>query len=262
MNFYLLSIIDEVLEEGMLKLSEFPMGRPMFFYEQDGFILQHSRRMIDFYILFFKQISFLSVGYDYYKGQITREISMENKGLKETDILFKKLINFHGIRNVDFPFIKNQVLPVHLHYTTRSELLLATGFAILEKGSLYARFILHQIGVPKDLIIAVPRHLHYLHAVLERYETHKPPMDVLLEDFDKNHNQFQQDCKRYFEDTFYQFYIKKKMIGAVGDILFTGLNLKEIAHQNDFSDYNNMYKVFKKYKALPLADIPRFSRDL
>ncbi|MCX2680741.1 AraC family transcriptional regulator [Galbibacter sp. EGI 63066] len=263
MNFYLISLIDRILEEAMIKFSKFPRGQSAFYYDQDEFLLRHTRKIVDFYMMFFSEIDFLSVDYDYYKSELLQEVNLENKEFPESDILLKRLTTFPKIKRIELPFIKDEILPVHLHCSTKSEILLIMGIVVLEKGDINARFILHKVGVPRSLIKPAPRHLQYLHKVLERYESNKQmSMDKLLRYFDKNYNQFQRDCKHYFGDTFYQFYTKKRMIDGVGDILFSKLSLKEIAYKNSFSDYNSMYKVFKKYDNLTLVNIPRFLQDI
>lgn len=262
MNFYLISLIDNTLEEAMVRFSKFPKEQSAFYFDQDKFLLRHTRKIVDFYLMFFKQTGFLSVDHNYYKTQWLKEINLK-KELLEPNRFFKKLAAFRKIRNIKVPFLNDEILPVHLHYSSRSEIVLVMGIAVLEKENINTRFILHKLGVPKNRIKSTPRHLQYLHKVMERYPNSKQkPMDELLRDFDKNYNQFQKDCKRYFGNTFYQFYTKKRMINVVGDILFSRLSLKEIAHKNGFTDYNSMYKIFKKYDSLSLANIPRFLREV
>jgi len=219
--------------------------------------------MIGFYETFFKQIGFLPRGYSYYKSELLTEISMDDNRLLESDRLLKRLVSSDGLLNIELPIIKDKLLVVHVHYSTKTEIHLVIGMAILEKGTATVRFVLHELGIPKHILKPTPQHLKYLNKVLEHYTaSDQKSVKELLKPLDRNYNQFQKDCKEYFGDTFYQFYIKKKMIDAVGDIMFSALSLKEIAHKNGFLDYNNMYKLFKKYKALPLADIPRFSKGV
>lgn len=263
MNFYLISLIDKTLEGAMIKFSKFPREQSAFYYDQDEFLLRHTRKMIDFYLLFFKQIGFLFADYSYYKNELLKEVDLENKEFMESNLLFEKSITLHKIKKIELPFLKDEILPVHLHCSTKSEIVLVTGIVVLEKENRIPRFVLHKLGVPKKFIEPTPRHLQYLHKVLECYTSNAQiSINKLLPGFDKNYNQFQRDCKRYFGDTFYQFYTKKKMIDGVGDILFSRLSLKEIAHKNSFTDYNSMYKIFKKYDNLTLVNIPRFLKEI
>lgn len=262
MNFYLVFYIDKILEEAMVRFAK-SLKHSMFYYDHNGFIFLLTKKMIGFYETFFKQIGFLARGYSYYKSELLTEISLDVKDILESDRLLKRLVSIGGLSDLELPIQKDKLLPVHIRCSTKTEIHLVTGMAVLEKGSSTVRFVLHELGVPKHLIATTPRHLQYLHKALELYPTGgQQSVKALLEHQGRNYNQFQRDCKGYFGDTFYQFYIKKKMIDAVGDIMFSGLSLKEIAHKNGFLDYNNMYKLFKKYKALPLADIPRFSKGV
>lgn len=262
MNFYLVFYIDKILEEAMVRFAK-SLKHSMFYYDHNGFIFLYTKKMIGFYETFFKQIGFLPSGYSYYKSELLTEISMDDQDILESDRLLKRLVSILDFKGLQFSMSKDSVFPVHVHCSTKKEIRLVTGMAILERRSTTVRFVLHELCIPKHLIKPTPRYLKYLDKLLEHYtNSEKKSINELLQLIDRNYNQFQKDCKAYFGDTFYQFYIKKKMIDAVGDIMFSELSLKEIAHRNDFLDYNNMYKVFKKYEALPLVDIPRFSRDL
>ena len=246
MNFYLVFYIDKILEEAMVRFAK-SLKHSMFYYEHNGFILRYTKRMIGFYETFFKQIGFLARGYSYYKSEFLTEISLDDKEILESDRLLKRLVSIDGLLNIELPIIKNRLLAVHVHYSTKTEIHLVTGMAILEKGTATVRFVLHELGIPKHLLKPTPQHLKYLNKVLEQYTAgDQKSVKELLKPLDRNYNQFQKDCKEYFGDTFYQFYIKKKMIDAVGDIMFSALSLKEIAHKNGFLDYNNMYKLLDR----------------
>lgn len=258
MNFYLVFYIDKILEEAMVRFAK-SLKHSMFYYEHNGFILRYTKRMIGFYETFFKQIGFLARGYSYYKSELLTEISLDDKDILEFDRLLKRLVSIDGLLNIELPIIKNRLLAVHVHYSTKTEIHLVTGMAILERGSATVRFVLHELGIPKHLLKPTPQHLKYLNKVLEQYTAgDQKSVKDLLEHLDRNYNQFQKDCKAYYGGTFYEFYTKKRMVNVVGDIMFSHLTLKEIAYNNGFSSYDTMYKSFAKYDGLVLADIPRF----
>lgn len=258
MNFYLVFHIDKILEEAMAKFAK-SLRHSMFYYEHNGFILVHSKRMIDFYEGFFKQIGFLPHGYSYYKSELLTEIGLDDKEILESDRLLKRLVSIDGLRSLELPIVKDKLIPVHVRCSTKTEIHVIMGIAILEKGSTTVRFVLHELGVPKHLIGTTPRHLQYLNKILKLYATgEQQSVKTLLEHQGRNYNQFQKDCEAYFGTTFYQFYTKKRMINVVGDVMFSSLSLKEIAHNNGFSSYDTMYKSFNKYEGLALAHIPRF----
>ncbi|WP_353885667.1 helix-turn-helix domain-containing protein [uncultured Weeksella sp.] len=66
----------------------------------------------------------------------------------------------------------------------------------------------------------------------------------------------QNAFKFYFNCTYSQYVVKMRMLKALAAILFTNLTLKQIAHNNNFSSYTNMHKVFCSLNIL-LNNIPR-----
>lgn len=247
----------------MIKFSKFPRGQSTFYYNQDKLLLRHTREIVNFYMKFFREIGFLPLNHTYYKGKLVREVNLEKKEILESDAISKKLLAIGKIKKKETPFLQDDILPIHLRCSTVEAILLLTGVAVFEKGNNTARFILHEFSVARNLINPTPHYLQYLHKFLGQYVQNEGKQSIgkLLNHYEKNYHQFQKDCKQYFEDTFYQFYNKMRMIDCVKDILFSVLSLKEIAHKNGLTDYNGMYKIFKKYDKLPLHGIPRFSKD-
>lgn len=261
MNFYLVFYIDKILEEAMVRFAK-SLKHSMFYYDHNGFIFLLTKKMIGFYERFFKQIGFLTGGYGYYKSELLTGISLDDKDILESDRLLKRLVSIDGLLNIELPIKKDKLLAVHIHYSTKTEIHLVTGMAVLEKGTATVRFVLHELGIPKHFLKPTPQHLKYLNKVMENYTAgDQESVKELLKPLDRNYNQFQKDCKAYYGGTFYEFYTKKRMVNVVGDIMFSQLTLKEVAYNNGFSSYDTMYKSFAKYDGLVLADIPRFFKS-
>ena len=258
MNFYLVFYIDKILEEAMVKFAK-SLKHSMFYYDHNGFIFLYTKKMIGFYERFFKQIGFLPSGYSYYKSELLTQISMDDQDILESDRLLKRLVSIDGLSDLGLPIRKDKLLPVHIRCSTKTEIRLVTGMAVLEKGSATVRFVLHELAIPKHLIKPTPRYLKYLDKLLEHYtNSEQKSVNELLPLLDRNYNQFQKDCKAYYGSTFYEFYTKRRMVMVVGDLMFSSMSLKEISHNNGFSGYEAMYKSFTKYEGLALINIPRF----
>lgn len=259
MNIFLISLIDKKIRDAMIKFSQLPRVQSAFYYNQNNQPITHIKTIIDFYISFFKQVSFLPSEQDYYTRKIVPEIEIDIGSDTKYDTLFRRIVNLLKSKAFSPYSIQDQIFPVHTHYSTKTEIFLVTGIAMIEDENPVIRLALHEYGIPRNIIQLSTRNLQYLQSVLEEYNPEQyTSIRELAIYYNKSYNQFQKDCKDYFGDTFYQFYTKVKMTGVIEDIMFSKLSLKEIAHKNNFTDYNNMYKVFKKHCAFSLVNIPRF----
>ncbi|GEM52736.1 hypothetical protein EB1_25260 [Empedobacter brevis NBRC 14943 = ATCC 43319] len=200
----------------------------------------------------------LPSGFDYYKRKIVKDCVLGTSEEIEHDLVLKKALKWAELNiNLLNPDKQHQIFPIHLHFFTTSSVIILSGMAELENSVL--RLNIHELSIPRRIIKLTSGKLHYLNDSLEVYcsERHKNLRD-LARHYNKDYQQFQQDCKSYFRSTFYQFYTKVKMIHAVDDILFSKMCFKEIADKNGFTDYNNMYKIFNTKYDFPLDKIPRF----
>ena len=259
MNIHLISIIDKTIEEGMKKLL-LPLGETFsFYYKEDGQLVLLADKLVEFYLLFFQHIGFLTIDFAYSKPTVVMDIHIKNTtGLAENP-LHRRLRN---LLEIIIPKTQQQetlLLPVHLHYGLPYEVFLVTGFSVIESGNHKIKSMLHELGIPRKSLQSPPPHLQYVKEAVEKFgRAEFTSIHKLARQYNKSYNQFQRDCKEFFGDTFYQFYNKKKMLKVVDDILFSRLSLKEIAWKNSFADYNSMYKLFRKYTRLSLMAIPRF----
>ena len=256
MNTYLLSKVEGSVKEAVEEFTKLPwIDGALTIYEVDLFEVQLNR-LIDYYILFFQKIGFLPL-----EMQLFRSSYIFKKKIKEFKSSSPNYL-ITGFSNVIEAMSNNyssRIIPINLHYSKENDFSLITGIAITDSCGKNITFILHEFAIPKILININPRNLIYIQRCLEEYSA---KFQKSLEDFvaslNKNYKQFQKDCKIYLEDTFYQFFMKLKMIKANHDILFTNMTLKEVAYKNQFTDYLNMYRLFTKRYQISLDEIPRF----
>jgi len=263
MNIFLISLVDTKIKEAMIKFSQLSRVQSAFYYNQNSEPIIHIKKIIDFYISFFKQVGFLPNEYDYYTRKILTEVDIDIGSDTKYATLFRRIVNLLRTKAFSPYSIQDQIFPIHIHYSTKTEIFLVTGIAVIEDENPVIRLALREYVIPRNIIQLTTHNLQYLQSVLEEYnpEQHTSIRELAMY-YNKSYNRFQKDCKDYFGDTFYQFYTKVKMTVAIDDILFSKFSLKEIAYKNNFTDYNNMYKVFKKHYTFPLVNIPRFLYEI
>ena len=217
-------------------------------FDDPGLLSEQLKKVSDFYLGFCIKLNFLPTETvkDDYSGLF--KLGSKSSASRTTDQVLRMLSKNSTVQD--------EILPVHLKYADGRELHLVAGLAKrLDKNSSF--LYLADVRLPKELISMVPARLNYL---IELAETYSPNATISLSDFVKsqgyNYRQFQKDCHALFGDSFYAFMLKKRMMGAAGNIIFTGLSKKEIAVMNEFDGYLNMYRTFTRY-GVETTNIPR-----
>lgn len=246
----------------MHKLSRLPVPSSVFLANQNEKIGSLAKRVLETFIRFFECVRIVPREYHFLEERIAKKIqvstSLPHSGKVRTDDPLEDKLH-HLIRK---PIIE-PMIPVHVHISQENKILLYTGIGVLDVTGSVIDFSLHELSIPANSIRHSSHSLHYLADILngERKSSIKS-LRQLAAEHGKSYNQFQSDCKDYFGDTFHQFHLKMKMLDALGDIIFTDYNLKEISYRNNFSNYNNMYFLFTKRYNFPLASIPRILTEM
>lgn len=148
--------------------------------------------------------------------------------------------------------------PVYLYCTGERHIHFVEGLVRFETENTGYGFLIN-LSIVKNEIKDIPHNSSYVIDIMKSYDTgEKFNLRDLMRSKGLNYNQFQKDCKFCFGDTFYSFLLKLKMLEAASDIIFTPKSLKEIAFNNKFLDYGNMYKTFVRYGINPSL-IPRLA---
>lgn len=256
MNTYLLSLIEKTVKEAIEDFAVLPWIKPAVHINETELLQIQMQSMLDFYMGFFQKIGFLPQEIDFYKKTycFNRRISDFNPGKK--DDLLKEFAFILEQFSTD---IRSRIIPIHLHYTDKTNFYLITGLAVTDDCGKNIKFMYHEFVIARKLINILSRDLVYIQRCLEEYNIKmQQSLRTFVTSLNKNYKQFQKDSRIYLEDTFYQFFIKTKMIGASHDILFTSMSMKEIAYHNQFKDYLNMYRIFNHRYHISFVDIPRF----
>ncbi|MDH6254192.1 hypothetical protein M2347_003919 [Chryseobacterium sp. H1D6B] len=258
MNTFLLSLIDKRIDGLMIRFSQLPVKPVLLFYSQNEILVKMSKKLLDTYIHFLQAVGIAPKEYSYCEKPIVKKLSILAQDNQHLDDVEKKLINL-----ITVPLTPT-VIPVNIHVLKSGQLILYTGIGIAETTDTAVSFFLYELSISTVLIKHTPIYLHYLDSMLACYSPDEfPSLRKLPETHNKkNYNQFQNDCREYFGDTFYQFHNKMKMLDALEDIMLSELSLKNIASTNNFRSYNNMYFLFCIRYKFPIDSIPRLFKEI
>lgn len=250
MNFYIVSLLDALAEQNMSIFCKLNFVKSAALFSDLHVISKHFKVVTDFYFSFLKKLDFMpqSASIDDHLGNYCftepndydQPIHEVLRNLNQTKIVFK------------------DVFPVQARYTDLHSMHLVVGLCRAEN---LKRGFLHivNLSLSKDEIKNTPPDVVYVKDILKSYvPSHFQTLKEFIEAKGFNYNHFQRDCKTCFGDSFYSFWLKGKMVDAVGDIVFTPMSLKQVAFKNKFLDYQNMYKAFTRHD-VALTTIPRLA---
>lgn len=260
MNTYLLALVERTIKEAIGEFAKLTWVSPAFHTNKIDVIQLQLNKLMDYYIEFFQKTGFLPKDLELLKKScvIVRRIK-DFKKPKDDEILLGLSFVMEEIADN----FKNRIVPIHTQYPKTHNFALLTGIAATDSYGKTITFLLHEFVIPEILINIIPKDLDYIVRLLNLYDKKLgTSLKEFVSSFNRNYKQFQKDCKFYLEDTFYQFYIKLKMIGANLDILFSDRTMKEVAYNNQFGDYLNLYRLFNQHYKISLDEIPRFKQIL
>ncbi|MDR6919499.1 helix-turn-helix domain-containing protein [Chryseobacterium sp. 2987] len=247
MNLYVISLIDTIIQRNITMFSTLNFVKSAIEVADPMMLSQQLHRVSDFYLDFCRKFSFLAIGT--FKEDIIEHYDLDNPSSSNRTVMeiLKEL------KNQDLSSAK--ILPVHLRYADGEHLHLVAGLARNENKKTGHLHVV-DVFIPKGLIRNIPPEVMYLKDILESFNTDKREfVQDLVAEKGYNYNHFQKDCKIFFGDTFYSFVLKKKIMEATCDIIFTRLSKKEIAFRNGFQTYATMSKAFLRY-GIPFNEIP------
>ncbi|WP_312299169.1 hypothetical protein [Chryseobacterium sp.] len=261
MHIYQLAIIDQKLKEAMAKFSLLPVHTSIFdaaLFEQ---LLDDSRVLIKTYISLLKSIEILPEENHYYKRHFL--IKHTVFGTEADGSIYPDYLT--AIQNLVLPHLvsdspdNRQIFPIHIHFTTSTEVYLFSGIGLYKEDESIVYSLLHEMSMPVNYIsYASHAKCNYLLNIFYAEEyNERQSIHTLYPRYNISYRQFRKDCKICLGTTFYNFYMKMKMLDVLDDIMLTNLSLKEIAHKNNFSSYIAMHQLFKRKYNFPLYIIPR-----
>lgn len=256
MNIHIMMMLDSIIQQNIIAFSRLESVRSMGYFANPELLSQQLSVVSDFYLSFLQQLKFIPVGA--YKLHHNGRYNLNGEETDNKTIL-------EAIQKInETEFNSNDIIPIQLRYSDINNLHFVAGIVRIENKH-SAAFHLVDLFLPKRLITSVPHNIGYVRDILDSYT--KDMKDPKRADGRKSiveyvtskgyyYNQFLQDFKAYFGDTFYAFILKRRIIEAVGDIIFTVNSLKEIAFKNGFEGYKTMYKAFNRYN-VPRSKIPK-----
>lgn len=203
----------------------------------------------DFYLDFLQKIDFLPA--ESFKKNLFGPFDLHDKNLDPT---IEKVLN----KMTQEKIVPLVAVPVHLYYTDEKLIHFVGGLVRFENEDSGYAFLV-DLSIAKSDIKHIPQNSSYVIDIIKSYDDgEKLALRDLVRSKGLNYNQFQKDCKICFGDTFYSFLLKLRLMEAAADIIYTPKSLKEIAFNNKFLDYGNMYKTFVRCGINP-KQIPRLA---
>jgi AraC-like DNA-binding protein len=264
MHVQLITILDQKLEEAIVKFSNLPFQSSVFNFSQYDQILQHCGLLLKTHLDFLMAIKLLPHNFEYYKRPIQLTgINNEIYSKVESSIEHNTLQSIrHAIAAQHEDLSKKEhrtVVPIYHHFNDPKELMIFGGVSIMEENKSASVSLLHQLTIPISSVEFTTYRPVYLMELLKAHQKDtSQSVQRLAAQFGKSYKQVQKDSKLYFGTTLYSFILKLKMVDTLQDIMFTDLTLKEIAYKNNFLDYTSMHRIFNKQYKFPFKRIPRF----
>lgn len=259
MNTYLLSWVEDTIRDAIVEFSNLNWVCPTLHLVQLDLIQNQLNKLMEYYLFFFQKTGFLpkDIQLSNHSFILTKQVNeLLSDSKDELSISLSLLINQLS------PDLKTRIIPIHLQYLKNSNFTLISGIGATDPLGENITFMLHEFSIPRMVIDIIPRDFCYIQRLLEDYSQGiQKNLKEFVVSFNKNYKQFQKDCKIYLEDSFYQFFMKLKMIGVNKDLFFTDKNFKEIAYNNQLGDYLNLYRLFYERYKIKLTEIPRFIQE-
>jgi hypothetical protein len=263
MHIYLVSLIDKKVQEAMVKFSNLPIQTSVLSIRPFEELLYHSGTILKTYIKLLKTLHILSKDYDhYYRRQLLIKHTLSTVIIENNQAVNKDYLR--AIHNMVLPFLQDEssdqpaIIPIHIHFTTISETFLFSGISICKRDNTLAYSLLHETSMPNSQIhgYSIPG---YLEELWDTYLQNPSTSLRALCSGHKSYTGFQKDSKHYLGTTFYRFYQQYKMLEVLDDLMLTDLSIKEIAYKHEFTDYNQLYKLFHRQYRFPFKDISRLA---
>lgn len=264
MNTYHLDLLVKHLKNALQRYCELCDLSPERKYITDETLLSQTKEIVQQYIGLFQALHFLDRQTIYYhKGFIFTYEEIEGQMIpnEESAEIIKLLTD--ASRRVTASVSKDRFfLPIHVQQISAEEIQIFIGVVTKNQHHYTISIVTHHTVYPKPPASIGNNRYRYLVQMLEMYD---PDESATLKDFvtskGLSYRQFRKDSASFFESSFYQHYLKIKMIPVLEDLLLTTLTYKEIAYKNGFSGYSRLYALFHTTYRFPFHDIPRIARD-
>ncbi|SMC60998.1 hypothetical protein [Chryseobacterium sp. YR221] len=255
MNVNAMILFDKVMNHSMERFSALSFVKKQVYIHNTEYLSRKVANITQLYTGCFSNFGWLSKDFRFYKRILQGNLYF-GSDINNDDSSVSKIMEYLPEQHT---MTENSPLPFHIHFTILPNFCCVSG--IIWKDNLERIFIcLTECSIPRNMIENSPGSYAYLSELLEEYDSVKHPQ---LRDWiigkELSIHKIHSDSKKYWGDSFYSHYLKIKMIGALGDVLFTSKTLKEVAISHNFVKYNNMYRAFNRY-GIDLSKISRFAK--
>lgn len=262
MNPYHLDLLEHSLKKALERYCLLCDTIPERQYLSSETVFSQTKEIIGQYLKLFQALGFLDEQTEYYeKGFILTYHPEES----ETCGDYPDCV--HLIKEV-YECVAGSVsrnrffLPIHIRQISSNKIHLLIGVVTKEQHHYTISVVAHETVFPHPpASIGNNRYLYLLPLLKEYALGEQGSLKIFLSSKGLYYRKVQKDSLQFFGSTFYHHYLKLKMIPALEDLLLSTGAYKEIAYQNDFSGYYQLYTLFHKTYHFPFHRIPRIALE-
>ncbi|WHF51463.1 hypothetical protein QGN23_01110 [Chryseobacterium gotjawalense] len=262
MNTYHLDLLQKHLKKALERYCVLCDSSPERQYLSSETVFSQTKEIIRQYIRLFQAIHFLDQHTEYYhKGfvftyqEAEEELTSNGEYAEIVKLLTEAYQRMAGSVSKDRFF-----LPIHVQQISSEEIQIFIGVVTKEQYHYTISVVTHQTVYPRPPASIGNSRYRYLLKLLETYEPDEHgTLKAFVNSKGLSYRQFRKDSSSFFESSFYHHYLKIKMIPVLEDLLLSTLSYKEIAYENGFANYYQLYILFHRTYHFPFHRILRIA---
>lgn len=265
MNTYHLDLLQKHLKKALERYCEICDSSPERKYFSDETVLSQTKKIVQHYIALFQSLHFLDQHTEYYhKGFIFTYEQKEEHVVSDGEYAEITKLLTEAYQRITSPISKERFfLPIHVQQISAEEIQVFIGVVTKKEQHYTISIVTHHAIYPRPPASIGNNRYRYLLKIMEIYD---PDLHGTLEAFVNGkgltYRQISKDSSVFFGSSFYQHYLKIKMIPVLEDLMLSTLSYKEIAYKNGFTSYHQLYTLFHKTYHFPFHRIPRIALEV
>lgn len=264
MNTYHLDLLQKHLKKALERYCELCDSSPERKYFSNETVLSQTKEIVQHYIGLFQSLHFLDQQTEYYhKGFIFNYQEREEQIIAQREYAEIIQLLTEAYQRVTATVSKERFfLPIHVQQISAEEIQIFIGVVTKRRYHYTISIVAHHTVYPRPAASIGNNRYRYL---LKMIETYDPEVHGKLESFvvseGLTYRKISKDSTVFFGSSFYQHYLKLKMIPALEDFMLSTLSCKEIAYKNGFTSYYQLYTLFHKTYNFPFRHIHRIALE-
>ncbi len=264
MNTYHLDLLVKHLKNALQRYCELCDSSPERKYYSDETVLSQTKEIVQHYIRLFQALHFLDEQTEYYQhGFIFNYEEKEDQiTVNEAYAEIVKLLT-EAYQRVAASVVKERFfLPIHVQQSKEEDIQIFIGVVTKKRYHYTISIVTHHTVYPRPPASIGNKRYEYL---LKMIETYDPEIHGTSESFVESegltYRKISSDSTVFFGSSFYQHYLKIKMIPVLEDLMLSTLSYKQIAYKNGFTSYHQLYTLFHRTYHFPFHRIHRIALE-